>query len=188
MRISNIFVALYWAWIATEVLLQLVTPTMRRQGKLQDRGSLIVLLTVIFCSFWAAMAYGETHAHNIPGGAWLRIVAVVLLAAGLILRWAAVLTLGASFSTNVAIHAAQTLRTTGLFRWVRHPSYAGMLIIFTAVGIYERNWVSLVILIIFPTAALLYRIHVEELALTEAFGSQYIEYRRRTRCLVPLIY
>ena len=47
---------------------------------------------------------------------------------------------------------------------------------------------SLAILLIFPTAALLYRIYVDELALTEAFGSEYIEYRRRTRCLVPLIY
>ena len=189
MIVSSIFTILYWAWIATEVLLQLVTPTLRRHGKVRDRGSLVVLLTVIFCSFWAAMAYGEIHPHNMLGGAhWLRIVAVALLAAGLVVRWAAVLTLGASFSTNVAIHATQTLQTNGLFRWVRHPSYTGMLIIFTAVGIYERNWVSLAILVIFPTAALLYRIHVEELALREAFGDQYASYSKVTRRLIPGIY
>jgi protein-S-isoprenylcysteine O-methyltransferase Ste14 len=189
MRVSNLFSILYWAWIVTEVLLQLVTPTVRRHGKLRDRDSLLVLLTVIFGSFWAAMYYGETHPHNMLAGAqWLRTVGVALLAAGLAVRWTAVLTLGASFSTNVAIHVTQTLRTSGLFRWVRHPSYTGMLIIFAAVGVYERNWVSLAILLIFPTAALLYRIYVDELALAEAFGSEYIEYRRRTRCLVPLIY
>jgi protein-S-isoprenylcysteine O-methyltransferase Ste14 len=71
---------------------------------------------------------------------------------------------------------------------MRHPSYTGMLIIFTAVGLYERNWVSLAVLIIFPTAALLYRIQVEERALTEAFGHAYIEYQRRTRRLIPLVY
>jgi protein-S-isoprenylcysteine O-methyltransferase Ste14 len=189
MSISNLFSILYWAWIATEVLLQLVTPTMRRGGKLRDRGSLAVLLIVIFGSFWAAMYYGETHPHNMLGGAQLlKTVGVVLLAGGLVVRWTAVLTLGASFSTNVAIHATQTLRTSGLFRWVRHPSYTGMLIIFAAVGIYERNWVSLAILLIFPTAALLYRIHVEELALCEAFGEQYIDYRKDTRRLIPGIY
>jgi protein-S-isoprenylcysteine O-methyltransferase Ste14 len=189
MSISSIFTILYWAWIATEVLLQLVTPTLRKRGKVRDRGSLIVLLIVIFASFWVGISYGETHARNMLGGAdWLRIVAVVLLAAGLVVRWTAVLTLGSSFSTNVAIHATQTLRTNGLFRWVRHPSYTGMLIIFTAVGIYERNWLSLAVLLIFPTAALLYRIHVEERALTQAFGSEYVEYSRVTRRLIPGIY
>lgn len=189
MTAPDIFAILYWAWISSEILLQLVTPTVRRQGKVRDRGSLIVLLTVIFVSFWIAMQYGETHPRTILGGAhWLRIPALVLFAFGLAVRWAAVFSLGASFSTNVAIHHAQKLRTTGLFRWMRHPSYTGMLIIFTAVGLYERNWVSLAVLIIFPTAALLYRIHVEERALTEAFGSEYIEYQRRTRCLIPLVY
>lgn len=162
----DIFAILYWAWISSEILLQLVTPTMRRQGKVRDRGSLIVLLAVIFASFWVALQYGETHPRNILGGAhWLRIPALIMLASGLAVRWAAVFSLGASFSTNVAIHATQKLRTTGLFRLVRHPSYTGMLIIFTAVGLYERNWVSLAVLMIFPTAALLYRIHVEERAL-----------------------
>src|SRR6266567_4654033 len=104
--IQTVFAILYWAWIATEILLQLVTPTLRRHGKLRDRGSLIVLLTVIFGSFWAAMEYGETHARNMLGAApWLRIAGVALLAAGLAVRWAAVFSLGASFSTNVAIHA-----------------------------------------------------------------------------------
>lgn len=187
--VPTIFAILYWAWIASEILLQLVTPTMPRQGKVRAPGSLIVLLTVIFASFWVAMQYGETHPRNILGGAhWLRIPALVMLASGLAVRWAAVFSLGASFSTNVAIHATQKLRATGLFRWVRHPSYTGMLIIFTAVGLYERNWLSLTVLIIFPTAALLYRIHVEEMALKEAFGNQYVEYQRRTRCLIPLIY
>ncbi len=180
---------LYWAWIASETLLQLVTPTLRKHGKVQDRGSLIVLLIVIFASFWAAMAYGETHPHNMLGGApWLRIAAVAMLAGGLAVRWTAVLTLGTSFSTNVAIHATQTLQTKGLYRWVRHPSYTGMLIIFAAVGVYERNWLSLGILLIFPTSALLYRIHVEEIALTDAFGSEYIAYSKATRRLIPGIY
>ena len=189
MTVPTIFAILYWAWISSEILLQLVTPTMPRQGKVRDRGSLVVLLVVIFASFWIAMQYGETHPRNILGGAhWLRIPALVMLAFGLAVRWAAVFSLGASFSTNVAIHARQRLRTVGLYRLVRHPSYTGMLIIFTAVGLYERNWLSLGVLMIFPTAALLYRIRVEEIALIEAFGSEYVEYQRTTRCLIPLLY
>ena len=76
--------------------------------------------------------------------------------------------------TNVAIHVTQTVHKTGLFRWMRHPSYSGMLLIFTAIGLSQRNWVSLAIMLVFPTAALLYRIHVEEMALTEGFGEDLL--------------
>jgi protein-S-isoprenylcysteine O-methyltransferase Ste14 len=63
-----------------------------------------------------------------------------------------------------------------------------MLVIFAAIGLYERNWISFAVVLILPTAALLYRIHVEEMALTEAFGEQYLEYRRTTRRLFPGVY
>lgn len=186
---QRLFADFFWVWIASEFLLQVVTPTTRNTGHLKDRGSLLLLLPVIFAATWWAMWHGDTHSHTMLGGAhWLKIAGLVLLILGLTIRWAAILTLGTTFSTNVAIHAAQTLRTAGPYRWVRHPSYTGMLVIFAAIGLYERNWISLAVVLIFPTAALLYRIHVEEMALTEAFGEQYLEYRKRTRRLFPGVY
>jgi protein-S-isoprenylcysteine O-methyltransferase Ste14 len=38
------------------------------------------------------------------------------------------------------------------------------------------------------TAALLYRIHVEEAALNQAFGAQYQAYSATTKRLIPGIY
>ena len=186
---QRLFADFFWVWIASEFLLQVVTPTSRNTGQIKDRGSLLLLLPVIFASTWWAMWYGDVHPHTMLGGAhWLRTAGLVLLILGLAIRWTAILTLGTSFSTNVAIHAAQTLRTTGPYRSVRHPSYTGMLVIFTAIGLYERNWISLAVVVILPTAALLYRIHVEEMALTEAFGEQYLAYSRTTKRLFPGIY
>jgi protein-S-isoprenylcysteine O-methyltransferase Ste14 len=63
-----------------------------------------------------------------------------------------------------------------------------MLLIFAAMGIMERNWGSLAIVLVFPTAVLLYRIHVEEMALREAFGDDYVEYSKVTKRLAPGIY
>jgi protein-S-isoprenylcysteine O-methyltransferase Ste14 len=147
------------------------------------------MFPIVFVSSWWAMWYGDVHPHTTLGGAaWLQTAGLALLILGLAIRWTAVLTLGASFSTNVAIHATQTLHTTGLYRWVRHPSYTGMLIVFIAIGVYQRNWISLAVVLILPTAALLYRIHVEEMALTEAFGEQYLEYCRTAKRLFPGIY
>ena len=110
------------------------------------------------------------------------------MVAGLAIRWTAIITLGRSFSVNVAILPTQTLHKTGLYRLVRHPSYTGMLVCFIAIGIGVRNWGSLAIMLIFPSAALLYRIRVEEMALRDAFGAEYAAYSRATKRLVPGIY
>jgi|ERR1039458_2264062 protein-S-isoprenylcysteine O-methyltransferase Ste14 len=189
MRISTLFADLICVWVASEILLQLVTRTSRSTGQTKDRGSLLILFPVVFASTWWAMWYGDVHPHTMFGGAdWLRMAGLVLLILGVAIRLTAILTLGTTFSTNVAIHPAQTLRTTGLYKWVRHPSYTGMLVIFTAIGLHERNWISLAVVLILPTAALLYRIHVEEMALTEAFGNQYPEYCKTTKRLIPGVY
>jgi protein-S-isoprenylcysteine O-methyltransferase Ste14 len=189
LNIDRLFIAICWAWTASEILLQFVKRTSRSRGVLKDRGSLLLLMPVIFASITAAVWYGETHTRNILGGAlWLRSTALVLLVIGIVIRATAIVTLGASFSTNVAIHATQTLRKTGLYKWIRHPSYTGALLAFVSIGLFECNWLSLAIMAVFPTAVMLYRIHVEEMALNEAFGDAYVEYSNVTKRLVPGIY
>ncbi len=121
-------------------------------------------------------------------GQWLRYVCVGLLATGLVIRWTAIYTLGKSFSANVAIHATQKLNQSGLFRWIRHPSYTGMMLIFLAIGLDTKNWLGLAIIVLLPATALLYRMHVEEAALTGAFGAEYVEYSQRVKRLIPGIY
>jgi protein-S-isoprenylcysteine O-methyltransferase Ste14 len=186
---AGIFALLFWAWTASEALLQVVTRTSRSSGQVKDRGSLLLLLPVIFGSIWLSFWYADHHPRTMLGGAhWLKTAAIILLVAGLAIRWTAIFSLGRSFSTNVAIHPTQAVLKTGLFRWVRHPSYTGMLLIFAAIGVHERNWASLAIMLVFPTAALIYRIHVEEMALTDAFGEDYVNYSRATKRLLPGLY
>lgn len=118
----------------------------------------------------------------------MKIAAIVVLAAGLAIRWTAILSLGKAFSANVAIRDSQTVYRSGLYRLVRHPSYSGLVLIFLAVALHERNWLAAALAMVPTTAALLYRIHVEEAALLEAFGGQYVEYCRTTKRLIPGIY
>jgi protein-S-isoprenylcysteine O-methyltransferase Ste14 len=189
LNIAKVYYILFWTWVGSETLLQVFMRTRQRSGQLRDRGSLLLLFPVIFAASWTASWYGETHPHTMLGGAhWLMATGLALLIAGIALRATAIVTLGRSFSTNVAIRTTQTLRTTGLYGWVRHPSYSGMLLIFLGIGVYERNWASLAIITVFPLAALLYRIHVEEMALAEAFGAHYLEYKQKTSRLVPGVY
>ena len=189
MTVHLIWKTLYWAWILTEVLVLVVTRTRRGGGDVQDRGSLIVLWTVIFGAMFGGSWVGAVYQPAMfPAGHWLRYVCLGLLMLGLAIRWSAIYTLGKSFSANVAIHSTQKLNQSGLFRWMRHPSYTGMMLIFVAMGLATRNWVGLAIIVALPMAALLYRIHVEEVALTGAFGAEYVAYSQRTKRLIPGIY
>jgi protein-S-isoprenylcysteine O-methyltransferase Ste14 len=178
-----------YAWLGFEILVVLLTRTRRGQGKISDQGSMLVLWLSIAASITAATWIGEARPRDFwAHEAWVRPVCLGILLAGFVLRLAAILSLGKAFSVNVAIREKQTVKRDGLYRWMRHPSYTGMLLMFFAIGLAERNWISLAIMLVVPTAALLYRIHVEETALRDAFGAEYVEYSQQTRRLIPGIY
>lgn len=188
MSLSFWWTALYVFWFAGEVYIAIATRKRRGDAKLQDRGTQIILWVVIAVSLTVS---GWLHAilqPNMPFEPDLRAISLAVLVAGLVVRIAAIVTLGRAFSANVATHATQTLQRSGLYRIVRHPSYLGMEIIFLAIGLHARNWLCLAVCVIPPTLAVVYRIHVEEAALRGAFGEEYVEYSRTTKRLIPFVY
>ena len=176
-------------WLAGELAIAVFTYTRRSQGKVQDRGTQLLLWIVIIGSFWIDGWMHNFLPSDMPGRhTVLRPLAIALFVVGLAVRATAIVTLGKAFSANVATHASQTLQRSGLYRLVRHPSYTGIEIIFLAVGLHSRTWACLAVCFIPPTLAVLYRIHVEEIALRRAFGAEYDDYARSTRRLIPGLY
>jgi protein-S-isoprenylcysteine O-methyltransferase Ste14 len=126
---------------------------------------------------------------DMPGSdSWLRPAAFAILVLGLGIRGVAIITLGKAFSANVATSVGQKLQRSGLYALVRHPSYLGLELIFLALGLHSRTWACFAVVLIPPTLAVLYRIHVEETALRQAFGADYEDYSRDTKRLIPGIY
>jgi protein-S-isoprenylcysteine O-methyltransferase Ste14 len=189
MSVGLLWVWLINGWILGEVVIAFVTRTRSSQGSLHDRGTQLMIWIVIVGSFVASGYAENIRAADIPfSHTDLRMAALLLLIAGLAVRIAAIATLGRAFSANVAIRSAQTIQRSGLYSIVRHPSYLGMEMIFLAAGLHSHNWVSMAIIFIPPTLAILYRIHIEETALLSAFGPEYDNYRKNTRRLIPGIY
>jgi len=179
----------YWLWVASEVVIGVGTRTKNSTGKTRDRGSLILLWIVIVSSMTAAIWHSEIAPPDMFGGAHiLKLIGLIVLMIALAIRWTAIYTLGKAFSSNVAILDSQKLNRSGIYRFVRHPSYLGLWLAFLAVGMHSRNWLSFAIATIPTTAALLYRIHVEESALIQAFGDDYRDYSKSTKRLIPGLY
>ena len=115
-------------------------------------------------------------------------VGIFLIASGLILRWIAIFQLKRFFTMNVSIAEDHQLIQSGLYAHVRHPSYTGALVSFLGLGLAYANWASVLVIFVPVLGAFLYRIKVEEEALTSAFGDQYREYAARSRRLIPFVY
>ena len=180
---------LFWGWFLSEIIVGVVTRTKQSSGTVRDRGSLVLLWVVISAAVTASQWIGDTAPKTMFGGApWLKTAGVMVILTGLAVRWTAIFTLGKSFSSNVAIQDSQTIEKSGLFRFVRHPSYLGLLLVFLAIGLHSCNWIALAVVFLPTTAGLLYRIHVEEVALNAAFGDQYRAYSQHTRRLIPGLY
>jgi protein-S-isoprenylcysteine O-methyltransferase Ste14 len=189
MDITFLWKVLVYGWATCETLLAIATRTRRGGGVVKDRGSLILLWVTIFLAIFAAENIHHSMPLNMFGGAhWLMVVSMIVLLAGIGLRATAILSLGKAFSSNVAIRSNQKIYRGGLYRYLRHPAYTGSLLAFLGLGIEERNWIGCCVLVIPITAAFLYRIHVEEIALNEAFGAEYADYSRQTKRLIPGIY
>jgi protein-S-isoprenylcysteine O-methyltransferase len=113
---------------------------------------------------------------------------VVLFAAGLIFRWWAIVTLGRFFTVDVTIEKDHELVEGGPFRFVRHPSYTGVLLAFVGFALTLRNWGAILVVLVPIFAAFVRRMNVEEEALQRALGGRHADYIKRTKRLVPGVY
>ncbi len=116
-----------------------------------------------------------------------RSVGLVFLIVGAILRVGPMFFLGDRFTWPLAAQREHPLLTSGLYRTIRHPSYAGALV--GAVGwvLLFRSGLGLILVaLLFPF--FLPVIAAEEALLQAEFGEAYAAYRRRTWRLIPFVY
>ncbi len=176
-------------YFLSELLLGLFRRAKSGSPGIADRGSTAVLWIVIGVSISAAYQIEfRNRATGFQPQVWINALGIAVLMIGLAIRWYSIIYLGRFFTVNVAIAADHRLIDTGPYRRVRHPSYTGALLAFLGLAICMQNWLSVLILMVGTLAAFLYRIHVEETALSGAFGERYRLYMQRTARLIPKVY
>lgn len=117
-----------------------------------------------------------------------QLIGLSIFGAGIFLRYSAIKALGELFSTQLRVVSGHQLIRTGLYRRIRHPSYTGLLIGLTGMGIAMGDGLSLLVLWLLPLMALTKRITFEENLLLAQFGLDYQEYCQKTWKLLPWVY
>ncbi|KAF9737940.1 hypothetical protein PMIN06_008867 [Paraphaeosphaeria minitans] len=138
------------------------------------------------------------------------LVTLALLYAGSYVRFSAYAELGANFTYRLA--KPDQLVTSGLYAYVRHPSYTGLLAVLMAMyslffrqrgltscsvplvneRLVEENWIGYAIAVVgFSVPIWLFmvkRVKEEERMMEKEFGQKWREYCKRTKTFVPFVY
>jgi protein-S-isoprenylcysteine O-methyltransferase Ste14 len=153
-------------------------------GKLRE-WTFFLLVLAIGGAVVGALWLSRLTRFAIGGGSVTTIVGEAVAVAGIALRVWAILTLDRFFTFVVGIVPGQRVVQHGPYRMLRHPGYAGALLVLLGIGIVLANWLSLLVLVLVPTLVLSVRITVEEAALAGALGAEYLAYAGRTARLIP---
>ncbi len=186
----GVWLASLLIWRVMEASVDIRTLKRFRAGiQRQDKGSRVVLL----CPIVFGILLGVLLALKVPATAitsasvFLFWLGILLMYAGIALRFYAITVLGAFFTTMVAVAPEQTVIEAGPYRLIRHPSYTGFLIILLGFGLSLTNWLSLLVIMGCALIGFSYRIRVEEHVLQEQLGQRYQEYMQRTKRLIPFV-
>jgi protein-S-isoprenylcysteine O-methyltransferase Ste14 len=154
----------------------------------QDAGSYFSITAGIIAGFLAGLAFASRSTLSLPAQSLWVVVGLIVAWAGMLLRLWAVLTLGRFFTTTVVVRAEQTVVAGGPYRFVRHPSYLGVLILLLGLGLALGDGASAAAMVALPTLGLMWRIRVEEAALRAGLGNSYLEYCSGRARLIPGIW
>ena len=158
-------------------------------GRREEPGNNWIFLPMLLVGLLLGWLPPHADRYNLWtfGGPPVRYVGLGMFVAGTALRIGAVRVLGPRHSVWVAVQDGHRLVTAGLYRLIRHPSYAGALLALFGWPLAFRSWVGvlLALLIVFPIVS---RMKAEEDLLVQEFGEEYVAYKHRTRRLIPFIY
>lgn len=112
-----------------------------------------------------------------PMLSWLHTVSMLIIVFGIGLIASAWKTLHMAYKDN-------TVATTGLYQYVRHPQYDGFLLVIIG---YFIMWPTIITLLMFPLLVIMYvRLAKKEERLVEAeHGREYERYKEVTPAFIP---
>jgi protein-S-isoprenylcysteine O-methyltransferase Ste14 len=178
-----IITTLIWAGLESGLLLR-DRKVASVSGKANGR-SLYFILISAFLACLLLSTYTSLHISIDQDNRLLAGTLIIWL--GLFIRWWAIVSLGKCFRIVVNLLPGQKLIQNGPYKYMRHPSYTGSLLIFFGFGLGLGNWMGLAVMFILPLITFMLRVGVEEKVLVSTYGADYLTYMRKTARFIPFV-
>jgi len=119
-------------------------------------------------------------------GFWI-IGSIILIIGGTVLSYSRYV-IGKLGTLIIGVEHDHRLITSGPYRFIRHPIYAGATTLFLGFALSFSALLSSVLLLNFCVFLFEKRIREEEKLLVETFGEEYLEYMSHTKKIIPFLY
>ncbi len=186
----NIQIVMYFSllFFFSELVLMMSKHSKKKRVKMRNDNKSLSLLWVtiplsLTIGFFTAYRQGW-NAINYS----IAILGLCVFVIGIIVRWISIIQLNKGFTVDVVITENHKLKTDGIYKNIRHPSYLGLLLICFGLSIAMNSVISLAVISIPVLLAIIYRIKVEESILLKEFGEVYENYSKETYKIIPKFY
>lgn len=179
-----------WVLVGISMLANILQPAyhfFEGQRVPEDRWTASQIVWTVYLSQIAALSELALRQRASVPIDWVFGASLLAMVGGLVLRTWAVRTLRDYFTWNVEVQAGQYIIQTGPYRFVRHPSYTGALLMFVGGCVLLNSWIAATFAAGLLTAAFVRRIRHEERLLKATFP-EYAEYASRTGGLWPRLF
>ncbi|HTR19074.1 MAG TPA: isoprenylcysteine carboxylmethyltransferase family protein [Candidatus Paceibacterota bacterium] len=154
----------------------------------EEGASQKIIVSLIIISFFAFMILPILdHRYGLsPVPAWMSILGnVIIVLSFLFIFW--VIKVNSWAASNIRVEEGQKVVDTGPYAYVRHPMYAGAILLFVGMPLAFGSWWTIALIVpFFPV--LLWRLLDEERILRKDLPG-YTEYTQKVRYrLVPFIW
>lgn len=184
-----VWLVLALIWLTAEIRLARANRPGDESVTGSERGSQRRLWFGILAGLGLALAVKNQQWLPIPVAYLPRqLLAMLIFAGGLALRYSAVRRLGRFFTTHVIIHHQHRLIGDGPYRRLRHPAYTGLLVALAGAGLAMGDVVAWLLLMVPSFLAFKARIDIEENMLQQAFGAVYRDYCKTRWKLLPWLF
>ncbi|KAH9062828.1 Isoprenylcysteine carboxyl methyltransferase family-domain-containing protein [Lactarius vividus] len=156
---------------------------------LLDNGRMYHVANGLALTEYLLSLYFRPSLKSFPYVSSLVLIGVVVVLFGQFLRSAAMIKASSNFSHMVAFRklAGHQLVTDGIYKWSRHPSYAGFFYWALGTQLVLQNPLSFFVYWVLLMQFFSSRIKAEERALVSFFGDDYDLYRKRVGTKIPFI-
>jgi protein-S-isoprenylcysteine O-methyltransferase Ste14 len=160
----------------------------RSKEKLTEWRSLLYIWLALILSILLSALSSHYQFASITDNLMMQYVGLFVYASGVILRWWGIHVLGSNFSRHIKVNDATNLVSDGPYRLLAHPLYFGILLSLTGIALSLNTWAGLLGAWFVMMPVLIYRIQMEERAMTAQFGDSYTVWLKKRRRLIPFIY
>jgi protein-S-isoprenylcysteine O-methyltransferase Ste14 len=136
---------------------------------------------------FAAAPFERTYIWGGQGPTWLSALGLLLALVGLWLALGSRIQLH-FFSSDHSGRERVVLVKTGFFRYIRHPVYAGIMLVLFAWPLVYGAPIVMILTLIIGGAIARRQILTDETVLRARFGEEFEEYCRTTDALIPSIW